>query len=580
MLNAEPAAVSIAEAIARFLKIERLRTGQRAAVEALTSGRDTVVIMPTGGGKSLVYQTVALLLPGTALVVSPLIALMHDQLAALQECNYPGVAMLHSQVPESEQRTTLAALGDGSLRLLYVTPERCASPAFIQVARQTRISLIAVDEAHCISEWGHDFRPEYQLIDDAARALGRPPIAALTATATPDVRSEIVERLGLHDPAIVVRGFDRPNLFYEVYGAENERDKQELVRRLVADCQAEYAEPLATRISEAGNGRGIVYTALTKSARTISQRLNKAGVHAAYYHGQLKAGQRNAVQEYFRDGSVRAIAATNAFGMGVDLPDMRFVLHYDSPASLEAYYQESGRAGRDGELARCALLFVPEDLGRAAFAGGSGAIPEEELRRVAAILEQAPKAGVTRAQLAEQAGLPESRAVRNLEVLVATRAITERRGRYTARGTNEEAVTRAARREERRTAQQRTRLEMMRTYAGLTSCRRQFLLQYFGEYDAPAECGMCDRCVPRASGVRIVVPATTTPVDSPESPFRPGEAVLHETLGTGVVQHVAAEKITIHFAQSGYRTLDLGTVVERGLLRPAVGDGSDGVAAR
>lgn len=569
---APPQAASPEEAIERFFDLRAFHPGQREAIDAVLSGRDTLVIMPTGGGKSLIYQAAALVLPGTTLVVSPLIALMRDQVEALRTRDYPGVAVLHSQIPEAEQRATLDALTGGRLKLLYVTPERCAADAFLGAARQTRISLLAVDEAHSISQWGHDFRPEYQLLDDAARAVGRPPILALTATATPAVREDIIERLTLDTPRIVVRGFDRPNLFYEVYPVADEDEKLGLLTALIAGGEADYGPPLGPELSAASGGRGIVYTALTRSAREISQWLNRHGVHAAYYHGQLKAGQRNAVQEYFTAGEVRAIAATNAFGMGIDLPDLRYVVHFDAPPSLEAYYQESGRAGRDGELARCALLFASGDLGRASFRGSAGSIGAVELEQAGEALMHAPSRGLTRKAVAEQTGLRPDRVVRALELLVAVGGARERRGRYRPDNLTGASMTEAVEREERRRAQERTKLEMMHRYAQLESCRRQFLLQYFGDYEAPDFCGMCDRCVPRLhERASVAVRVAAPPEEAPQAggAFRAGDEVEHPSWGRGVIQHVGADSLTVHFEDAGYRTLDLATVIERDLLRPA-----------
>jgi ATP-dependent DNA helicase RecQ len=566
---ADIAASTPEEALRRYFGLTAFRPGQREAIDAAREGQDALVVLPTGTGKSLVYQTAALLLEGTVIVVSPLIALVRDQIEDLRERGYPDAAALHSHISDAEQRQTLAALRDGRLRLLYVTPERLASPDFLSVAREARIALLAVDEAHCIAEWGHDFRPTYLLIDDAARALGRPPILALTATATPAVREELIERLGLKQPRVIVRGFDRPNLFYEVYPATSEQEKRDLLARLIARGEAEYDAEAAARLRTASEGAGLVYTALTKTARSLSQWLNRNGVHSAYYHGQLRAAARTAVHERFREGSVRAIAATNAFGMGIDRADLRFVVHFDAPPSVEAYYQESGRAGRDGGFSRCPLLFSEEDLGRAAFVGGSGGVDLATLERIALVLDAAPKAGAPLGAIAEATGIGRTLAVRALELLVAVEAVVERRGRYRPLRLGGDAIERAVEREQRRRRHDRTRVEMVRAYARHEGCRRQFLLQYFGQYDAPDACGMCDRCVPRAAdAARIVVspPAEAVVV---ESPFQSGDAVEHDALGAGVVQTVGDRRITVLFTESGYRTLDLGAVLDRGLLRPA-----------
>lgn len=551
-------------ALRRSFGIDRFRPGQRDAVEALIAGRDALVILPTGTGKSLVFQLAALLLPGTALVVSPLIALMRDQLQALRAIGFPGVAALNSQIPQREQRAALADLAAGRLRLLYVTPERCASEEFQRAAGAVPISLFAVDEAHCISEWGHDFRSSYLLLDEAARRLGRPAIAALTATATPWVRDDIVARLGMREPRVVVRGFDRPNLFLEVYQAGDERAKRDRLLHLFADGDDGYPPAVSRQMALASAGGGIVYTALTKSAREISQLLNRNSVRAAYYHGQLKAAQRNAVHTRFHDGSVRAIAATNAFGLGIDRADLRFVVHYDAPPSLEAYYQEAGRAGRDGAFARCALLFSADDLGHGAFAAGSGALDPEALERVAAVLDHAPPGGVTRAALTRETGVPAAEVARALDPLVAIGAAAERRGRYRPLAIDASALQRAQERDAQRQTHDRTRIEMVRAYARSEGCRRQFILQYLGEYDAPASCDACDRCVPRGGEMPRPEPATAV-----AGPFRPGDRVEHESLGPGIVQHVEDDRLVVHFAGFGYRTLDLHGVIERAILYPA-----------
>ncbi len=576
------------EALRRHFGFDRFQPGQAEALAALLAGRDVLAILPTGGGKSLIYQLAALLVPGTTLVVSPLIALMHDQVRDLQERGYSGVAALHSDLPEAEQRAALEALAAGRLRLLYLTPERAATEEFREQARAAQIGLFAVDEAHCISEGGHDFRPAYLLLAETANALGRPPLLALTATATPPVREEIVRRLALREPRVVVRGFDRPNLFFEVYAVGAEAEKRAILRRILAEREPQYPPPQGMEAVAAGQGAGIVYTALTKTARALSQWLNREGVLAAYYHGQLRAAQRSAIHDRFRDGAVRAIAATNAFGLGIDRADLRFVIHVDAPASLEAYYQEAGRAGRDGGFARCALLFDEQDLERIAFSTGSARIEREELERICAVLQHAPAGGATRSALAKQLGLRPAQLARGLSLLAAAGVVVERRGRYRFGDASPERLAAAAEREEARWQHDRTRVELLRAYARTDGCRRQFLLQYFGQYDAPDRCELCDRCVPRLA--QHTEPHTLAGAAAPArngalpsagpAPLIPGDAVEHESFGAGTVQHVEGDRVSIDFAGAGYRTLGMAGALERGLLRKAAANEARTAAPR
>lgn len=318
------------------------RAGQREVVENVIAGRDVLAVLPTGGGKSVCYQVPAVVLGGLTVVVSPLIALMQDQVAGLRARGVPAT-FINSQIPfpEAEQRWLDAE--HGLYRLLYLAPERFDTEAFRERAPRLPIDLLAVDEAHCISEWGPDFRPAYRRLADAAEVMGNPQIIAVTATATPEVRSDIIEQLRMRQPGIFVRGFDRPNITPSVFNTSAKQEK--LVEVL-------HAVP----------GAAIVYAATRKGAEQWAARLGKRGFSAEAYHGGLPAGRRLAVQERWQQDETRVIAATNAFGMGIDKPDVRLVAHVDLPPSLEAYYQEAGRAGRDGERAFSVLLFANADV--------------------------------------------------------------------------------------------------------------------------------------------------------------------------------------------------------------------------
>ncbi|ARA92778.1 helicase [Rhodothermaceae bacterium RA] len=318
------------------------RPGQWEAVAAVLEGEDALTVLPTGGGKSLCYQLPALMQEGLTLVISPLIALMQDQVAGLQARGIPAAFINSTLRPaEVEQRWTDAEFG--RYRLLYIAPERLQTERFQARAARLGVTLLAVDEAHCVSEWGHHFRPAYRRIAEARQALGDPPMLAVTATATPQVRQDIVEGLGLRSPRVLVRGFDRPNVVWSIFRTDNKHAK-------------------LLDVVQGVPGSGIVYTATRWGAEAWADRLAQAGIAAAAYHGGLPAPDRKAIQEAWLSGACRVVAATNAFGMGIDKPDVRFVVHVDLPASLEAYYQEAGRAGRDGERAYAVLLVQEQDV--------------------------------------------------------------------------------------------------------------------------------------------------------------------------------------------------------------------------
>ncbi len=331
-------------ALERHFGHTAFRNGQQPVIEAVLAGRDTVALMPTGQGKSLCYQLPAVMLDGVTLVVSPLIALMKDQVDGLLE---KGIAatFINSSLDPEEATHRLEALARGEYKLVYVAPERFRNQSFLKALQGVTIARFAVDEAHCVSQWGHDFRPDYLRLKHAIDKLGRPPVLAATATATPDVREDIVTQLGLKDAAVFVTGFDRPNLRYVVRPASGEQAKLSKALEIVQKVQ----------------GSGIVYAATRKNVETITEHLQAAGISSVAYHGGLGDMEREVAQDTWMDGRARVVVATNAFGMGVDKPNVRFVVHYDQPGTLEAYYQEAGRAGRDGKAAYCVLIFSPAD---------------------------------------------------------------------------------------------------------------------------------------------------------------------------------------------------------------------------
>ncbi|MBN1441631.1 MAG: ATP-dependent DNA helicase RecQ [Planctomycetes bacterium] len=372
MHRAEPAPPAHAAATAGILRragaileevfgFDDFRPGQRRAIEAVAAGRDCLVVMPTGSGKSLCYQVPALAGAGTTLVVSPLIALMKDQVDALRLRGAPAT-FINSSLTAGELSRRLDSLRAGEIRLLYVAPERFRSGQFRRALSALNVSLLAIDEAHCISEWGHDFRPDYRRLREVRDSLGGVCTIALTATATPDVQEDIVRELGMKDPERIVTGFDRPNLRYRVIPASGQRRKLEALRRVVLEIIA--------RSGRDGPPAGIVYTGTRRHAEAVADFLRELAAEADVdasaafcraYHAGLEDDERRRVQEDFMEGRLACVAATNAFGMGVDKADIRFVIHFSLPGNVESYYQEVGRAGRDGLPAECVLLFAEKD---------------------------------------------------------------------------------------------------------------------------------------------------------------------------------------------------------------------------
>src|SRR5437867_841833 len=316
------------------------REGQEQIIETLLSGRDVVAVMPTGSGKSLCYQLPALILEGVTLVISPLIALMKDQVDGLTRNRIPAT-FINSSLTPSEQQQRLSQAREGQFKLIYVAPERFRNPSFMQGIQTCAVSLLAVDEAHCVSEWGHDFRPDYLRLKTVISTLKHPPVAALTATATPEVRRDIIEQLGLHQPLTLVTGFDRPGLRFQVRQVENEKEKMNAILSLLKQ----------------GSQCGIIYAATRKHVDEVTLGLRAYGYEVGSYHAGMEMAERKSTQDQFMRGTLPGVVATNAFGMGIDKSDLRFIVHYDIPGSLEAYYQEVGRAGRDGKPSTCLLLF-------------------------------------------------------------------------------------------------------------------------------------------------------------------------------------------------------------------------------
>jgi ATP-dependent DNA helicase RecQ len=458
-----------------------LRPGQEEAIRSLLEQRDALVVMPTGSGKSAIYQIAGLLLNGPVLVVSPLIALQKDQVDSInQHALSARAVVINSAQPASETRRAFEEISDGTGKFIFLAPEQLHKSETVEALEKARPSLIVIDEAHCISEWGHDFRPDYLQLGSAIERLGHPPVLAMTATASQQVRDEIVQRLCLEQPNIFVHGFDRPNIYLRVDHFESAAQKQEaLIHRV------RWAEK-----------PGVVYVGTRKDAETIMRLLDEEGIRALFYHGGLKASERHQIQDQFMAGEAEVIVATNAFGMGIDKADIRFVFHYQISDSLDSYYQEIGRAGRDGQKAEAALFFRHEDIGSQEFKTSEGKLDPQQVETIAEAI--ADHGGwVAQEEIADQAGVPQRTLIRTLhrlEDVGAVETLPTGEVLLSADADLAQAARAAAEEQDRRHQMKRERLAQMQDYADATTCRREHLLRYFGDhYTGP--CQNCDICI-------------------------------------------------------------------------------------
>ncbi|MEV0976256.1 ATP-dependent DNA helicase RecQ [Streptomyces sp. NPDC049915] len=552
------------ETAAEVFGWDELRPEQLTAMEWVLQGRDTLVVMPTGAGKSAVYQVPALLLPGPVVVVSPLLALQRDQIAGLPGGERgPGAVAVNSDLSAAETEAAWEAVRGGAVTYVYLSPEQLAKDEVIGRLAEARPALFVVDEAQCVSSWGHDFRPDYLRLAQAVRRLGRPPVLALTATAAPPVRQDIVERLGMDRPRHLVTGFDRPEIRLEVHRHLEDDER----RRLVVEQAAAEPKP------------GIVYAATRKDTEYYAAELACLGLAAEAYHAGLRAAERRRIHEAFLSGEADVVVATTAFGMGIDKEDVRFVLHAALPGSLDAYYQEIGRCGRDGRPALAVLHFRPEDTGMQVYF--SGRAPGADT--VGAVVEAVHDHAGDPADLDElrrDTGLSRTRVTTAVNLLEEAGAVvTDASGAVSPDPDTApaRAVKRAEESAETHRRMDRSRVDMARAYAETTGCRRRFLLGYFGEeYEPP--CGNCDVCDAteaeggdgtRDDGQAVHPDAGAYPV---------GTAVRHGQWGRGTVLSEDGDRITVLFDDVGYRTLSLDALAGRDDLLTAVsepGDASD-----
>jgi ATP-dependent DNA helicase RecQ len=511
------------------LGFERLRPGQEQAIAAAAAGRDVLAVLPTGGGKSAIYELAGLLRVGPTVVVSPLIALQDDQLAHLRKARLPATVLNSAQAAGARAAALVEACGPDEF--VFVSPEQLSNDETRSVLRRARPALFVVDEAHLISQWGRDFRPDYLRLAAQADELGARVRIALTATAAPPVRREICRRLGLRDPEVVIGDFDRPHIELSVMHATSPDDKQQLIARS--------ADELA--------GSGIVYAATHAGAEAARDTLAAAGERVTLYHAGLAAGARRRAMAEFLEGSARIVAATVAFGMGVDKPDVRWVLHADAPVSLDAYYQELGRAGRDGDRAEARLLYRPEDTGAARHLTARG-VSEPAVADAAG--------GLAAGGVAELDSRSATLALARLVDVGAAAWAPDGHVRWTGAMELEGALAASREEDEREREVERSRLEMMRRYAEHTGCRRSFLLSYFGQ-DYPGPCGACDNDRRHAAAK----PAT--------KPFPVGARVASGRWGEGTVQRYDGDQVTVLFDEHGYRDLLVPLVIQRRLLTAA-----------
>src|SRR5215510_4299907 len=472
-------------ALERHFGFSRFREGQAGVIEAVLAGQDVIVVMPTGGGKSLCYQLPALLFPGVTLVVSPLIALMKDQVDALSARDI-AATYVNSSLSYDDQLARLRGMSRGQYRLVYVAPERFRNARFVESLKGCKISLFAIDEAHCISQWGHDFRPDYLRLREAAEALARPPLIALTATATPQVRSDIAAQLGLKSASPFVAGFDRHNLTLRVEPCKSDND------RITA----------AYQIVKRAKGAGIIYCSTRKAVDEVSGKLQRQGLTVGAYHAGLDDARRARMQDYFMAGDLDAIVATNAFGMGVDKSDIRFVTHYNLPGSIEAYYQEVGRAGRDGLPSLCTLLFNYIDTRTHEFFIEGGYPPRQFIEEVYACL-----LGTGLETIHLSASALSARVGAKNEIAINSALIYLEKAGHIARPQGRDPgikmIDRASLGELRvdwndiamREAAERRKLREMVNFAYHEKCLRRFILHYFGDRKEAANC-RCSNCQP------------------------------------------------------------------------------------
>lgn len=550
-----------------FPEHEEFLPGQRQALEAVLDGSDVIGVLPTGGGKTLVYQLAAALRGGVTVVATPLIALMQDQVRRLEEAADLRIATVTGSVRGQHRTETLRAVADDEVDFLFATPEQLARDDVRGALHAADTRLFCVDEAHCISEWGFDFRPAYRELAGVCETLGRPPVLALTATAPEAVRRDIVSELRLADPVVVARGFDRPNLHFSVVRV-TDPDRRHRQLAQVLEGVAKPAVVYCTTRREA-----------EEAALSLYELAGDTGMTAGHYHGGMDRALRREVQDAFLSDQLDVLCATSAFGMGIDKRDIRAIIHHTMPDSLESYWQEAGRAGRDGQPADCVLLYRPEDRAVHEHLHRRSRPSESTVAKMVHVFSQTTTATADDeviARVARVAEVARSGAAALLEDLDRFGYLRRFKSGIRWRGDPAQAMEDLAHHHAEQSHVEQSRLDMVNDYAETTRCRRRYLLNYLGD-DYPAElCLRCDNCL-RTAEQRDMddwdLDAQQQRMEADRSgPFTSGAPVDHPEWGSGVVQRMEGEVVVVRFDSVGYRSMHAPTVLERGLLSPASAD--------